>query len=50
MYRYVDGARRYFPGDWTEELHVFEEEGAVTIFTELPDSEADRVGDYEPPR
>ena len=49
MYRYVDGGRRYFPGDWTEELRVFEEEGAVTIFSELPESEAGRIGDYDPP-
>ena len=50
MYRYTDGGRRYYPGDWTEELNVFQEEGAVTIFTELPESEVDRVcTDCEPP-
>jgi len=50
LYRYVDGGRRYFAGDWTDDLRVFEDEGTVTIFTDLPPSEADRVGDYPSPR
>jgi hypothetical protein len=49
MYRYVDGGVRYFAGEWTEELRVFEEDGAVTTFTELPPQEAERVIDYPPP-
>ena len=50
MYRYVDGARRYYLGAWPDDLRVFEDEGAVTIFTELPPSEADRVcSACEPP-
>ena len=49
MYRYVDGGARFFVGDVPEELHVFEEEGSVTLYTELPAHEADRVGEYDPP-
>jgi hypothetical protein len=50
MYRYVHGGQRYALGSWPEDLRVFEEEGAVTIYTELPPSEADRVcSDCEPP-
>ena len=50
MYRYVDGGQRYYLGEWPDDLRVFEEEGAVTIFTELPPSEVDRVcTDCEPP-
>jgi hypothetical protein len=49
LYRYVDGGERFFVGEVPEELRVFEEEGSVTIYEELPESEADRVGDYEPP-
>lgn len=50
MYRYVDGGERHFAGEWPEDLRVFEEEGAVTVYTELPESEAARVGDYPSPR
>lgn len=50
MYRYVDGGRRYYPGAWTEELRVFEDDGAVTTYTELPPLEAERVIAYPSPR
>lgn len=43
LYRYVDGGRRYYAHDWTDELRVFDDEGAVTQITEPP---ADEV----PPR
>ena len=42
MLRYVDGGKRYLPGDWpTEPLPFFEEEGSVTIYTERPDATPD---------
>ena len=36
MYRYVDGGERYRLGHWPDELEVFEPEGAVAIYEELP--------------
>ena len=42
MLRYVDGGKRFLPGDWpTEPLPFFEEEGSVTIYTERPDATPD---------
>ena len=33
MLRYVDGGRRYLPGEWpTDPIPFFEEEGSVTIY------------------
>ena len=40
MLRFVDGGTRYYPGEWNEELRVFEEEGSVTIFEVPPAEEA----------
>jgi hypothetical protein len=48
MVRFVDGGQRYLPGDWTEDLKVFEEEGSVILYEEVPESE--RVKDYDPPK
>ena len=39
MYRYVDGGKRYLADEWTEELRVFDREGAPTIIEELPADE-----------
>lgn len=39
MYRYVDGARRYLPDEWTDELAVFEPEGTVTVIEDVPPDE-----------
>lgn len=39
MYRYVDGGKRYYLGDWPEELKVFAEEGSVTSITDPPPAE-----------
>jgi hypothetical protein len=37
MYRLVDGGRRHLPGEWpTDEITLFDEEGTVTIYDELP--------------
>jgi hypothetical protein len=48
MYTYVDGGKRYLPGEWPEETpDVFTEEGTVTIIDEVP--EAERVPDYPSP-
>jgi hypothetical protein len=42
MLRYVDGGRRYLPGEWpTDPIPWFEEEGSVTIYTERPDAAPD---------
>jgi hypothetical protein len=40
MYRYVDGGKRYLVGDLTEDLKAFDEEGTVTVYDEIPTSEA----------
>jgi hypothetical protein len=39
MYRYVDGARRYYADDWPTELRVFETEGSITEIEDPPDEE-----------
>ncbi len=39
MYRAVDGGKRYLPGEWTDELKVFEEEGTSTLYDDLPEGE-----------
>ncbi len=48
MYRYVDGAARYLPGDYDEDDAAFDESGSVTVIDELPSEE--EVPDYPPPR
>ncbi len=48
MYQYVDGGARYMPGDWPDTPpRVFDPDGAVMLYTELPESDA--AGDYPPP-
>jgi hypothetical protein len=44
MMRYVDGGRRHLPGEWDDEVRLFEEEGSVTILRERP--EGDRMPAY----
>jgi len=45
MYAYVDGGKRYLAGEWPERAtRAFERDGAVTLYTEPPASEA--VRDY----
>jgi len=47
MLRYVDGGKRYLPGAWpTDPIPIFEEAGSVTVYTELPASDA--RPDYPP--
>lgn len=47
MLRYVDGGTRYLPGEWpTEPIGLFEEEGSVTVYADLPESDA--LPDYPP--
>jgi hypothetical protein len=46
-YQYVDGGRRYLPGEWPEEDRAFDPEGAVTIYEEPPETE--QVRDYPRP-
>ena len=40
MYQAVDGGKRYLLGEWPEELKVFDPDGAVAIYDELPPGEA----------
>jgi len=47
LYRYVDGGARYMPGDYTDELKVFDPEGSVTEIIEPPAAEV--PPDYPPP-
>ena len=42
MYQSVDGGERYRLGEWPEELKVFDPDGAVSIYEELPP-------EWEPP-
>jgi hypothetical protein len=45
MLRYVEGGKRYLPGDWpTDPIPFFEEEGSVTIYDKRPDA----VPEYPP--
>ena len=47
MMRYVDGGTRYLPGGWpSDAIPWFEEEGSVTVYDELPESDA--LPDYSP--
>jgi hypothetical protein len=42
MVRYVDGGKRYLPGDWpTDPIPFFEEEESVTIYDTRPDAAPD---------
>jgi hypothetical protein len=40
MWQYVDGGRRYLPGQWPTEGRLFDPEGAVAIYPEAPLGEA----------
>jgi hypothetical protein len=46
-YWYVDGGKRYYADEWSEELKVFDEAGAITKITEPPPEE--KVPDYPSP-
>ncbi len=47
LWAYVDGGVRYLPGEWPESPpRVFDPEGAVTVYTDLP--EGITLPDYEP--
>jgi len=39
MYQFVDGGKRYLPGDWPTEDKLFDPEGAVTIYDTPPPGE-----------
>ncbi|QYG92744.1 amino acid ABC transporter substrate-binding protein [Iamia sp. SCSIO 61187] len=39
MWRYVNGGQRYLPGEWTEDLTLFDEEGTETILDAPPEGE-----------
>jgi len=42
MIRYVDGGKRYLPGEWPSEDKLFVVDGSVTIYDAPPDGEAPR--------
>jgi hypothetical protein len=45
MVSYVDGGKRFLPGDWpTDPLPFFQQEGSVTVYDKRPDA----VPDYPP--
>ena len=47
LWTYVDGGKRYLPGEWPETPPaVFDEEGAVTVYTDLPPGIT--LPEYEP--
>jgi len=39
LWRFVDGGKRYRPGEWTSDLKVFQEAGSVTLYDDIPASE-----------
>ena len=47
MYQYVDGGKRYLPGDWPTEDKLFNPEGAVALYPTPPPGE--ERGDYPSP-
>jgi hypothetical protein len=48
LWRFVDGGKRYLPGEWTDEKpNVFVEDGTVTIYDQPPE-EARIDADYTP--
>ena len=40
MYQFVDGGKRYLPGEWPTESKLFDPEGAVALYPEPPEGEA----------
>lgn len=47
LWAYVDGGKRYLPGQWPDsEPKVFDPDGAVTVYTDLPPGVT--LSDYEP--
>jgi hypothetical protein len=47
MYQYVDGGKRYLPGEWPTEDKMFDPDGAVAIYETAPAGE--ERGDYPSP-
>ena len=47
MYQYVDGGKRYLPGEWPTEDKLFNPDGAVAIYLTPPAGE--ERGDYPSP-
>ena len=48
LYEYVDGGKRYLPGEWTTDpTKAFQTDGAVSIYETVPPSE--QVPDYPSP-
>ena len=39
MWTFVDGGRRYLPGEWPSESKLFDPDGAVTIYDTAPPEE-----------
>jgi hypothetical protein len=47
MVRYVDGGKRYLPGEWTGDDKAFVEAGSITVYDTLPPGESPK--DYPSP-
>src|SRR4029079_19301877 len=47
LMEFVDGGKRYRPGEWPSDLRVFDKNGAVSLYTELPAAETPK--DYPSP-
>ena len=47
MLFYVDGGKRYLPGDWPTEDKLFVKDGAVAVYDSAPEGEA--APDYPSP-
>ena len=47
LMRFVDGGKRYRPGEWTSDLKVFDPAGTSTLYTDIPASEKPK--DYPSP-
>jgi hypothetical protein len=47
LIRFVDGGKRYRLGEWTSDLKVFDPNGSVTLFDDIPASEKPK--DYPSP-
>ena len=40
MYQFVDGGKRYLPGEWPTESKLFDPDGAVALYAEPPQGES----------
>jgi hypothetical protein len=43
LMEFVDGGKRYLPGEWTTDLKAFNPDGAVTLYSTLPAAETPKL-------